>query len=49
MIFPFELIVSVAGIYICGVVSGVSALALLTFIYVGRGNSIVITKTDEEM
>jgi hypothetical protein len=51
MIFLFEkeLIMSAVGLYLCGAVSGVSALALLTFIYVGRGNKIIIQKTDEEM
>ena len=51
MIFHFnaELILSVVGLYLCGAVSGVPALALLTFIYVGRGNKIIIQKTDEEM
>ena len=49
MTFPFDLILSAAGIYLCGVVSGVSALALLTLIYVGRGNSIVIKETNEKL
>tara|TARA_R100000656_G_scaffold120992_1_gene95618 strand:+ start:2976 stop:3128 length:153 start_codon:yes stop_codon:yes gene_type:complete len=49
MIFPFEtnLIVSAIGIYLCGVVCGVSGLALLTLIYVGQGNTICISKDEE--
>ena len=47
-LFSSDLFLSVAGIYLCGVVSGVSGLALLTFIYVGRGNQIYLSQTDDE-
>lgn len=50
MIFPFDvdLLLSAIGIYLCGVVCGVSGLALLTLLYVGRGNQIIIVY-DKEM
>jgi len=37
---------SAMGLYLAGVASGVSGLVLLTFIYVGRGNSIHISHED---
>ena len=50
MISPFDadLLLSAIGLYLAGVVSGVSGLALFTFLYVGRGNQITIVY-DKEM
>jgi len=50
MIFHFDsdLILSAIGIYLCGVVTGVSGLVLCVFLYVGRGNQIYLSQTDDE-
>ena len=47
-LFSSDLILSAIGIYLCGVATGVSGLVLLTFIYVGRGNQIYLSQTDDE-
>ncbi len=38
-----------ATTYLLGVVSGILALALFSYIYVGRGHTIVIKSADKKM
>jgi len=41
-LFSTDLILSVVGLYLAGVVSGVSGLCLYVAIYVGRGKQIIV-------